>query len=451
MEIEPIITPLNIELSPIELFRRLELKRGNVLLESSLYHPQISNQSIIAFNPKKIIELETSDLKIPSNTNYFIEEYLQELRQMFNAYKTSNNKYFPGGLIGYFSYDFGLRFENVISKNESLIDLPELFFGVYENALVYDHDSKRWFATGIEDVNQIIKLVYERLNQKPLLVDSQESVNLKSNFLYNDYINAVNKVKDYIKNGDIYQANLTHQFYGHTEEKAIDIYTKLRLTNPAPYSAILCVDKDRYILSSSPELFLDVDGKRVQTRPIKGTIQRGKTIEEDEKLKEQLLSSKKDEAELVMIVDLERNDLNRVCKTNSVQVNPLKQIETFASVHHLFSCIFGELDDESDVFDLIRASFPGGSITGAPKIRAMQIINELEPHKRGIYTGSIGYIGFNNKAKFNIAIRTIAYNKGKIAIGLGGGIVADSIPELEYQETLHKGKAIFEAIGAKIL
>lgn len=452
MKIKPTVVPIDINISPIELVSCLEPTPGTVFLDSSLDFTNSTCRSIIAFNPLKIIYLENNSFfEIVGDTKKLVEkEVFEYLREILAQYKVDNFEFFTGGLIGYISYDYGLQFENMTSKNNALITLPEVFFGFYENALIYDHKKFMWFAAGINNVdilaNDVKKLVQKRRN----IGNITTRIKLRSNFSYDGYISAVIRAKEYIANGDIYQVNLAQQFYGFTEESALNLYARLRIKNPAPYSAFVSLDDKRFIMSSSPELFLEVNGKTVETRPIKGTIRRGINQAEDEQLKRQLLMSQKDDAELIMIIDLERNDLNRVCKTGSVKVKHLKQIETYASVHHLVSSICGELSEDKDFFDLLRSAFPGGSITGAPKIRAMQIIDELEPHKRGVYTGSIGYIGFDRSAKFNIAIRTIAYNQGNISIGLGGGIVVDSDPELEYQETLHKGKAIFEAINGVI-
>lgn len=453
MKVKPVAIPIDISLSPIELMGCLELEPGTVFLDSSEASTGSANKSIIAFNPLKLLYFENdllyemeSGKKIPIYKNPF--EYIREL---LAQYEIENCNFFPGGIIGYISYDYGLRFENLSSKNNSLINMPDLFFGFYENALLFDKEKLKWYAVGVENVETLSKYIESITKLKQSLGKISTTTKLSSNFTYDDYITAVLKAKDYIENGDIYQVNLAQQFYGYTNEKALDLYANLREKNPAPYSAFLCLDDMRFVMSSSPELFLEVNDRFVETRPIKGTIRRGVSSTEDEQLKQQLLKSQKDNAELTMIIDLERNDLNRVCKTGSVEVKQLKQLETYASVHHLVSIICGELSDEKDIFDLLKSAFPGGSITGAPKVRAMQIIDELEPHKRGIYTGSIGYIAFNKCAKFNIAIRTIAYNKGNLSIGLGGGIVIDSVPELEYQETLHKGKAILDAINGEIV
>jgi para-aminobenzoate synthetase component 1 len=267
-----------------------------------------------------------------------------------------------------------------------------------------------------------------------------------SNFTRRGYLEAVRRVKEYILAGDIYQANLSQRFQAPLREHPWMLYRRLRRLNAAPFSAYFNLVQAQ-VCSSSPERFLRGDGVRVETRPIKGTRPRSPDPGEDRRLAEELAASPKDRAELSMIVDLERNDLGRVCSYGSVRVEEHAVIEHYATVHHLVSTVTGELHEGKDVVDLLRASFPGGSITGAPKIRAMEIIDELEPHARSVYTGSIGYLGYDGGFDLNVAIRTVIVKGNTAYFQVGGGIVADSVPEDEYQETLDKGKAIFQALS----
>ena len=254
------------------------------------------------------------------------------------------------------------------------------------------------------------------------------------------------KAKEYIAAGDIYQVNLSQKFSARVDASPFQLYKTVRSLNPAPFASFLDCG-DAAVISSSPERFLRISDRRVETRPIKGTRPRGRDRAADERLKAELLASAKDRAELVMIVDLERNDLGRVCEYGSISVPELITLESYATVLHLVSTITGRLKADQDHLDCIRAAFPGGSITGAPKIRAMEIIDELEPDRRGIYTGSMGYLGFNRQTDLNILIRTMLYRNGTVQFQVGGGIVADSDPALEYEETLHKGKALLAALG----
>jgi para-aminobenzoate synthetase component 1 len=242
--------------------------------------------------------------------------------------------------------------------------------------------------------------------------------------------------------------NLSQRFETGLAVPPAELYRRLRQANPAPFAAYLALDGEgAAVLSSSPERFLKVVGRRVETRPIKGTRPRGRTEGDDRRLADELLASPKDSAELTMIVDLERNDLGRVCDYGSVVVAEHKAIEAYASVFHLVSTVEGTLHGGHDLVDLVKATFPGGSITGAPKIRAMEIIDELEPTQRSVYTGSIGYIGLDGAMDLNIAIRTILVRDGRAYFQVGGGIVADSEPAAEYQETLDKGRRLFAALG----
>jgi para-aminobenzoate synthetase component 1 len=257
---------------------------------------------------------------------------------------------------------------------------------------------------------------------------------------------AVEKVREYIRNGDIFQANLSQRFEVSLATNPYAIYRRLRSINPAPFAAYLNFD-DVKIISASPERFLKLDGDIIQTRPIKGTRPRGKTAVEDERLANELLSSEKDRAENVMIVDLERNDLGRVASYGSVIVPELTALESYATVFHLTSTVEGRLADGKDRVDLLKATFPGGSISGAPKVRAMEIIEEIEPTRRSVYTGAIGYLGFDGGMDLNIAIRTIMAVRNKMYFQAGGGIVFDSDPESEYNETLDKASALMQALG----
>jgi para-aminobenzoate synthetase component 1 len=268
---------------------------------------------------------------------------------------------------------------------------------------------------------------------------------LVSNLTRDSYRATVLRAKQYIAAGDVYQVNLSQRFQCGVDASAPEVYHALRNSNPAPYGVYLDIG-DAQILSTSPECFLNIRDRHVMTRPIKGTRARGATPEEDARIAVELLASPKDNAELVMITDLERNDLGRVCEFGSVRVSELVRVETYATVHHLVSTVEGILRGDVTHVDCVRACFPGGSITGAPKIRAMEIIDELEPHARGVYTGAIGFLGFNRLTHFNIAIRTVVYQNGRLTFHSGGGIVSDSEPDAEYDETLVKAGGILNAI-----
>lgn len=443
----------SLNISPFELFSRINPEAGWMFFDSSLQNIPYSKYSILCINPKEIISYDGNQIIIKTDSEKIIptNEPLKIISDLFNQYKGKHQskiatETFTSGFAGYFSYDFGMSIENVKSKNQSITNLPEIFLGFFDSVLVFNHSTKKYEVYTNQSPKEFLDFIFRRLDKPKQSGKSNIKPEPKSNFTRDEYLETIERVKQYIEEGEVYQINLSQQFEIEIDSHPIEIYTRLRKNNPAQFSALICVDENRWILSSSPELFIDLKNGKAITKPIKGTIKRGITPEEDEKLKQQLFNSEKDSAELLMIVDLERNDLGKVCKAGSVRVNSLKRIETYASVHHLVAEIEGELENDKNVFDLIRAMFPGGSITGAPKRRAMEIIDELEKTKRGVYTGSIGYIDLNGNAMFNIAIRTLVYDNGKLSLNLGGGIVYDSNPENEYEETLQKGKAIFQSL-----
>jgi para-aminobenzoate synthetase component 1 len=271
---------------------------------------------------------------------------------------------------------------------------------------------------------------------------------LACNFTRPEYLAAVRLAKRHIRDGDIYQVNLSQRFSARLEGDPWDLYQRLRAINPASHACYIKFP-DLIVAGSSPELFLRVRGRDVLTQPIKGTRPRGRTATEDRLLRAELGASEKDRAELSMIVDLERNDLGRVCAYGSVRVTEHARIEEHPTVFHSVSSVVGRLDDGRDLVDLLRATFPGGSITGCPKIRAMEIIDTLEPTARGPYTGSVGWLGANGDAELNISIRTFTITGGTVSYQVGGAIVADSDPAAEYRETLDKGRALARALGVR--
>jgi len=290
--------------------------------------------------------------------------------------------------------------------------------------------------------DEILSIEMKHENKR---LESYSFGQIKSNFSRNEYVNAIKRIKDYIRHGDVYQVNLSQRFYAEFRGDPLRLFYQLFISKPAPFYAYINAG-DYHIVSTSMERFLWSDGKRIETRPIKGTRPRGKTKEQDLYYKQDLITNPKDDAELSMIVDLLRNDLGKISKPGSVVVKEHKRIETYAYVHHLVSIIEGELMPYKNMFtSIINATFPGGSITGCPKIRAMEIIDELEPNVRHVYTGSIGYFGVNRKMDLSIAIRTLIIKGNICYYGAGGGIVYDSDPDAEYEETLHKAEVFFGA------
>lgn len=348
-----------------------------------------------------------------------------------------NDLPFPtGAAIGYFGYGLKNVIEKLPARAHDDLGLPDCWFGFYHDLWVFDHVARQLYRITVPEPTggEVPKLPAPSkvLEKKPA------NSNLRANFTYEGYCAAVHRVKEYIVAGDVYQVNLSQRFQCEVAAPPPEVYAALRQANPAPHAAYLDIG-DAQVLSSSPECFLKMTNRQIATRPIKGTAP-STTNPFD------LLQSQKNNAELLMIVDLERNDLGRVCEFGSVQVPQLVAVESYATVHHLVATVTGILRPGVSHVNAARTCFPGGSVTGAPKIRAMEIIDELEPHARGVYCGAIGYFGFNNVSQLNIAIRTVVQQGSRLTFHAGGAIVADSEPSAEYEETLAKARGILNAI-----
>jgi para-aminobenzoate synthetase component 1 len=357
---------------------------------------------------------------------------------------------FCGGALGYWGYDLARHWIKLPGNHKELATEPDMAVGIYDWAVVIDH--RKQTARLVSqlrnpETEKKLPLILERLVKSETKSEAQFSVSGKINTKQTreEYGTSFQKIRDYLIEGDCYQVNLAHSFSAAAEGDALQAYLALREISPAPYAAFLNIS-DVQILSVSPEKFLKLNNRLVETKPIKGTRQRSEDIVQDDKLKEDLCSNEKDRAENLMIVDLLRNDLSKNCVAGSVVVNKLFALESYANVHHLVSTITGELRADQDALTLLKDCFPGGSITGAPKKRAMEIIEQLEPQRRGLYCGSIGYIGWDGNMDTNIAIRTLIYSAGKIQFSVGGGIVADSNEAGEYQETLDKAAGMIKML-----
>jgi len=457
---KPIIKPLELKLGAEQVFAKIQQHRPCFWLDSAMTHPQRGAWSYLGFNPFLKIRFRSGWFEVDGirQESFASQSPIPVLRKYLSEFQIpAPDPQFPfsGGTVGYLGYELGNYLERIPFQRTDDLKLFELCFDFYQFALGFHHPSASWYLLGIEDdgldldtenyLGQLLKIL-ER--DQTDFAEEKFSDYVQSNFSRQTYFQALLKAQEYIRAGDIYQVNLTQRFNSGYQGDPYHLYQRLRRLNPASYAGALLYPQFA-ILSSSPELFLRVRDREVITRPIKGTRPRGNTSEEDEKLKTELLASEKDLAELAMIVDLERNDLGRVCDYGSVKVLGFPEPETYSRVHHLVATVFGKLAKGKDVFDLLRASFPGGSITGAPKVRAMEIIDELEPNARGPYTGSLGWIGFSGNLELNIAIRIILLKNGRAYFPAGGGIVYDSDPELEYQESWTKAKALWEALSGK--
>ncbi|BCC56756.1 TPA: aminodeoxychorismate synthase component I [Bacillus cereus] len=429
-------------------------KSQHILLESG----RGGRYNIVGLNPVAVIRGKDETLHISESGKETIKRGnpLDLMQEYMEQWKTDYNPEYPpfqGGAIGYFSYDCIRYIEKLPSLAEDDIDIPDIFFLLFDDVFVYDQKEQvLWVITHYVDKYEEAK---ERLNEwkslwmtkAPEVTVPFESPEKKSEavaFTEAGFMKAVECIQEYIGAGDVFQVNLSTRQERTLQTHPLEIYTSLREINPSPYMGYLELG-DFQIVSGSPELLIKKQGTEVSTRPIAGTRSRGADEQEDEELARELIENEKERAEHVMLVDLERNDLGRVCKYGTVEVDEFMVIEKYSHVMHIVSNVRGEVEEDKDAFDLVKAVFPGGTITGAPKIRTMEIIEELEPVRRGIYTGSIGWIGYSGDTELNIVIRTLLAKDGKAHVQAGAGIVIDSNPKNEYKESLKKAIALWRA------
>ena len=453
---------------PERLFPALGRSPHESILLSGGGHP-LSRSSFIGLDPFLVLAgrgREVSIEYVPGKRREILTgDPFGILRSILDFYRLEA---FPGttpfraGGIGYLSYELGRHLERLPVTTVDDLELPEIYFVFYRSVLCYDPKSRSYtlsclvFPAGEKDgdcgenpralQSRVLRLLGSPVPTEALRPNRYRPV-LQSNFSRTDYLAAIRRVLEYIREGDIYQVNLSQRFRTLYDGDPYGLFLKLFEINPAPFFAYL--DPGPFqVICSSPERFLLVEADQVETRPIKGTLPRGSTPELDQRLGQELLKSEKNRAELAMITDLLRNDLGRVCAYGSVVVEDPVRLEAYTNVFHLVSIVSGRLAPGRDRIDLLRATFPGGSITGCPKIRAMEIIDELEPTARSVYTGSIGYLGFDGSVDLNIAIRTLVRKGHELYYQVGGGIVYDSDPQDEYEETLHKAASMREAFLA---
>ena len=435
-----------------ELYTYFAGTDDSVFLDSSLVN-KLGRYSVIGAVPYLKLVKEGNNFYIngEKETTCSFETYL---KTYLAEHKDKNNTELPiiSGAIGYFSYEYGRKLMEVDSVKEDLVSIPDAVLVFYDFYIIEDRHEQRTYliANGItREAAKLLDEMESRINGKPVYMqkesDTEYPIEVQPNFAKDEYKQAVDRMIRYIIEGDIYITNMTQQLTVKSDKVPLDVFYDLRENNPSPFGGYFDYG-DFQIVCASPERFLKMQKGHVNTRPIKGTRKRGETPEEDMFMRTELENSEKDKSELLMIVDLERNDLNRVCRPGSVKVTELFSVEEYATVFHLVSDIEGDLEESKNVMDLLEAAFPGGSITGAPKYRAMEIIDELENNKRNLYTGSIGYLTLDGGCDFNIVIRTALYKNGKYFLGVGGGITAESDLEFEYEETLQKAKAVLLAM-----
>ncbi|MDR3540053.1 MAG: aminodeoxychorismate synthase component I [Desulfosporosinus sp.] len=469
-----VIKPLSVSTPPYHLFQAFKEEPSPFFLDSGNDYKELGGYSYFGSSPFLEATAYSSQLELFWPNRLHREIISLEKSECFDFLDDAHSKYlvhhspfpFSGGAVGFLSYDLKNEIESLPNSAENDLKLPLWRFAWYDGIVIYDHLQRKYWITacGIDEngtchselaharIERLEQLLYsfvpEQLSEREDLDDltTQPHSAINPSVSHEQYLADLKRVIDYIYAGDIYQANLTQRFSMAWEGDAWQLYSQLHRQNPSPFAAFLPY-ADFQVLCSSPERFIQImpDGK-IETRPIKGTRPRGDSPSEDQVQAAELQNSPKDRAELTMIIDLERNDLGRICEFGTVKVRDLIALEKYPTVWHLASTITGQLLKGLKPSDIIQAVFPGGSITGAPKIRAMEIIEEMEPYKRGLYTGSIGYMGFDGAWDLNIVIRTIFLKDGQAFINVGGGIVADSIPESEYYETLDKAKALFRVL-----
>ena len=427
-----------------------------VFLDSGFPHSRQGRFDIIAADPFRtlITKGNSTEINAGGNSRLSAEDPFRLLKEALGeTVETDSELPFYGGAIGYFAYDLARRLEKLPSLAADEEHIPDMIVGIYDWAVVVDHQKRRsWLVGGGRDPATLARWPHlcHSFSQIPIINWPREGFSVinaaQSNMDRATYTEAFQRIQHYIREGDCYQVNLAQRIQAECRGSPWTAYETLRHINPAPFSAFLNFPLVQ-VLSSSPERFLKVSGGTVETKPIKGTRPRSPNPEEDMYSLQALQESLKDRAENLMIVDLLRNDIGKNCQPGSVHVPHLFASESFTTVHHLVSTVRGTLAAGHHALDLLRDCFPGGSITGAPKIRSMEIIEELEPHRRGVYCGSIGYIGYDGNMDSNIAIRTLVHSENSIRFWAGGGIVVDSDPEREYQECYHKAAAMLTLLN----
>jgi para-aminobenzoate synthetase component I len=433
------------------LFSSIAGQPWSVFLDSGYPSSNQGRYDIIATDPVCTLvthgdstEITRNNLTVKSSANPF--DLVKQ--QLVSEFISCDDLPFNGGAIGYFSYDLARRLETLPVIAEDAEHIAEMVVGIYLWAVIVDHQEKKSYLVGHDCEEQKWHALIAQFSQLPeqqahhaFKVVSAIDSNMDKAF----YTQAFNRIRQYLKEGDCYQVNLAQRFVARCKGDPWTAYLRLRELNSAPFSCYLSLPEVQ-ILSSSPERFLKLTKGIVETKPIKGTRPRKQDDAEDQQQIKSLESSDKDRAENLMIVDLLRNDIGKTCKKGSVKVPVIFNVESYATVHHLVSTVTGILADDQHALDLLKSCFPGGSITGAPKIRAMEIIEELEPNRRGVYCGAIGYIGFDGNMDSNIAIRTLVHSSNTIRFWAGGGIVNDSLVEEEYQETYDKAVAMLDLL-----
>jgi len=443
--------------TPAEVYQELRKHSENsFLLESAIGGEKIARYSFLGAKPEEVIEIKEGYLegeKIDSPLNYL------QSRLNFKVSRKRMPRFF-GGLVGFFGYDYVRYLEEIGGSAGDDLQQGDLYFFLVRDCIVFDHYreeilliSNLFLSTGedmegeysrsrdkIEFLERVVKSSTRTKNPR-----GEIKRRLVSNFSREGFMEAVKKAKEYIHQGEIFQVVLSQRFSTPFKGDAFGVYLALKLINPSPY--MYCFEsRGLKVVGSSPEILVKCEGRKAVVRPIAGTRPRGKDVVEDEALSREMVNDEKERAEHVMLVDLGRNDLGKVAKFGSVEVTDFMNVEKYSHVQHIVSNIRGEMEEGKDSFSALEAAFPAGTVSGAPKVRAMEIIEELEPTRRGVYAGALGYFSLDGNMDFAIAIRTIVVQGGRAYLQAGAGVVADSQPEREYQECVNKGKAMLRAL-----
>ncbi len=453
--------------TPVSAFRKLDDGRFSYLLESieggekwGRYSFLGSAPSVIIRSKGNLVETISDGITVQQETSDPLV-CVKELLAQFIPVEVEGLPRFFGGAVGYLGYDMIRHFESLTTEKPALLDAYDSYFLITDTIVIFDTMRQKIKVVSNAHITEGVSPpeAYTRATEKirdiieqlrtPLPLHSISTpgkpVNFVSNMTQASFEDSVEKAKEYVRSGDIIQVVLSQRFSGELTADPLDIYRVLRTLNPSPYMFFLRLD-DTVIAGASPEVMVRKEGDRVELRPIAGTRPRGVTTKDDDRLAEELLADPKECAEHVMLVDLGRNDLGRVCTTGSVSVSELMLVERYSHVMHIVSNVQGQLSPDRDAFDLVRATFPAGTLSGAPKVRAMQIIDELEPVQREIYGGAVGYFSFSGNMDLCITIRTLVIKDGMVHLQAGAGIVADSDPAAEWQETVNKGMAVMKAV-----
>lgn len=457
--------------TPVSAFRKIDSSEYSFLLESVEGGEKWAQYSFLGTNPSVVFRSKGSNIEIieKGEVQKFSGNPIDALRDLLSRYKPVVSEDIPrfhGGAVGYFSYDTVRFIEDLPEIGEDVLKLWDSVYMITDSVLVFDNinhkikiianayvpdkeKAKLEYQNAVKKIAQLKQKLQSSINESLLSSSATKSNNknikLESNFEPDQFKNAVLKTKEYIKSGDIIQAVISQRWNTDLNVDAFDLYRALRVLNPSPYMFYLNM-ADQKIVGSSPEVMVRVEGSKIENRPIAGTRPRGKNKKEDIQFEKDLLEDPKERAEHIMLVDLARNDLGRVAKVGTVKVDEFMTIERYSHVMHIVSNVIADLNSDKDAFDVIKATFPAGTLSGAPKVRAMQIIEETEPARRGAYGGAIGYFSFSGNMDSCITIRTFVIKNNKIYIQAGAGIVADSVPETEYQETVNKVKALVKAV-----